>query len=232
MSASLPLLSSKAQEGGAPDFDGLARAYRWIEYLSFGPMLSRCRTEFIRRLSHCRSALVIGDGDGRFTARLLATNPLIHIDAIDASPEMLRALVRRAGNDALRVRAEVHDARAWTPNHDAHYDLVVTHFFLDCLTTAEIESLAQRIAAVSAPGALWVISEFAIPESWFGRFIARPLIAALYCAFGLLTGLHICNLPDHHTALAAAGFRPVARRTRLSGLLESELLVRASCERR
>jgi ubiquinone/menaquinone biosynthesis C-methylase UbiE len=223
-----PLTSSQTLKGGAqtdgvPNFDRLAHAYRWMEYLSFGPMLWRCRIEFLARLTHCRNALVIGDGDGRFTARLLETNPEIRVDATDASPAMLKALVRRAGRNVPRVRTEVADARAWQPTNAEPYELVVTHFFLDCLTTAEVETLAARIHAAAAPQAKWVVSEFSVPRSLFGRMVARPLVAALYSAFGLLTGLKIRSLPDHASALEAAGFRLLSRRHWLRGLLVSEL---------
>jgi trans-aconitate methyltransferase len=224
MAASSPLLSAKTRKRGAPpQFDNLARVYRWMEYLSFGPALSRCRTEFLADLAHCRNALVIGDGDGRFTARLLEANPAIRVDAIDASPAMLRALVRRAGRNAPRVRAEVADARAWYPADAEPFDLVVTHFFLDCLTTAEVRALAGRIQSAAAPEAKWVVSEFKVPHSRIGRLVARPLVAALYRAFGILTGLKVRSLPAYDTALSEAGFRLVHRRARLCGLLVSEL---------
>jgi len=220
---SFPVLCSEALKPGAPQFDKLARVYRWMEYLSFGPALSRCRAEFLPRLADCRHALVIGDGDGRFTARLLAANRLIKVDAIDAGPAMLEALLRRAGKNAARVRAEVADARLWQATNAEPYDLVVTHFFLDCLTTAEVRSLAGRIHLASNSNSLWVVSEFAVPQSFFGRIIARPLVAALYAAFGILTGLKVRSLPEYDAALTEAGFRMVRRRTRLCGLLVSEM---------
>jgi hypothetical protein len=57
----------------------------------------------------------------------------------------------------------------------------------------------------------------------YGRLVARPLIAALYRVFGLLTGLAVRTLPDHPSALRAAGFTLLERRSRLAGLLVSEL---------
>ncbi len=223
MAASAPQFSSKTQKHGVPDFDRLASAYRWMEYLSFGPALRRCRAEFLAELKHCRNALLIGDGDGRFTSRLLETNLSIRVDAIDASPAMLEVLARRAGRNAERVRTEVADARVWVPKSTEAYDLVVTHFFLDCLTTDEIRSLAGRIRSASISNALWVVSDFAVPRSLFGQIVARPLVAALYQAFGLLTGLKIRSLPNHPSALGDAGFRLLRRRRRLWGLLLSEI---------
>jgi len=206
-----------------PQFDRLAQFYRWMEYFSFGPLLMRCRIEFLPRLAHCRNALLIGDGDGRFTARLLETNHEIRVDAVDSSPAMLKALVRRARKSSSRLRTEVADARAWQPCNSEPYDLIVTHFFLDCLTTDEVRSLAARVRAASTRNAIWLVSEFAVPQSIFGRIVARPLVFALYLAFGILTGLRIRTLPSYPAALAESGFRLANRRTRLWGLLASEL---------
>lgn len=160
-----------------PNFNHLAGVYRWMELVSFGPWLWWCRCAFLPEIAACRSALVLGDGDGRFTARLLAANPSVRIDAVDASPAMLRALVRRAGSHAGRVRTHAADARQLnlaTLAENPPYDLIVSHFFLDCLTTEEVHTLASRLRPIITADALWVVSEFSIPPTRFGRLIARP----------------------------------------------------------
>jgi len=208
-----------------PDFDRLARLYRWMEFFSFGPCLALTRRTFLGDLAHSRRALVLGDGDGRFTGRLLQISAAACVDAVDSSAAMLQALLRRAGPYADRVRVHLADARDWeSPASIAAppYDLIATHFFLDCLTTQEIESLAARLRPTAAPGALWIVSEFAVPPGWFGRFIARPLVSSLYLSFGLFTGLEIRSLPDHAAALRQAGFTMLERRSRLGGLLIAE----------
>ena len=219
--ASLP--SPQSQERRAPpDFDRLARLYRWMELITFGPWLERCRFSFLGDLASCRRALVLGDGDGRFTARLTSLNPLIEVDAVDASSAMLRELLRRAGSGAARVQAHCADARLWQPANPP-YDLAATHFFLDCLTGNEVRFLAKRMRSAMLPSAPWVLSEFATPGGVFGRWVARPLVWLLYRAFGLLTGLSIRTLPDHSSALRAAGFALRERRTFLCGLLAAEI---------
>ena len=179
------------------DFNHLATLYRWMEWFTFGPFLRRCRLAFLPELQSRKSALILGDGDGRFTARLLKDNPHIEIDAVDASEAMLRQLMRRAGPNAVRVHTRLADARQL--NFVAgNFDLVATHFFLDCLATEEVASLAIGLRGRMAPGAAWVISEFAIPDTLYGRLIATPLVSALYFAFRVLTGLSIRRLPDYH----------------------------------
>jgi SAM-dependent methyltransferase len=219
---------------GAPDFGRLAGAYRWMEWLSFGPLLQRCRCAFLSELKTARRALVLGDGDGRFTAELLRVNSEVRIDAVDASPVMLRALVQRAGANAGRVQATVVDIRDWKPESADLYDLVVSHFFLDCLTTLEVEVLAASVRSRlvrlgPTEGARWVVSDFAVPEGWAGRVVGRLLVGFLYRAFGLLTGLQIRRLPDHAAALRSAGFVLEKRREMLFGLLFSEVWRAVAC---
>lgn len=208
-----------------PDFNRLARLYRWMEFFSFGPWLGLTRCTFLGDLAHYRKALVLGDGDGRFTASLLRANPAVRIDAVDASAAMLHALLARVGTKADRIRVHLADARTWKPPAPIvapPYDLIVTHFFLDCLCTQEIQVLAARLRSVVSPSASWIVSEFAVPQGWYGRFIAAPVVSSLYFCFGLLTGLEVRKLPDHSAALRQAGFTMRDRRLRLGGLLIAE----------
>jgi SAM-dependent methyltransferase len=208
------------------NFDRIARAYRWLEYLSFGLVLERCRFYQLDRddasIRDRRDALVIGDGDGRFLARLLRQNPQIRAEAVDLSPAMLCLLAERAAaenaSDRLTVRCE--DAREFSPS--GKYDLVATHFFLDCLTTEEVLALAKRIVLHLVPGAVWIVSDFAIPRG-VAALPARAIVSSLYAAFRLLTGLQVSKIPRHDEALKQAGFSLADRHEWLGGMLFSEL---------
>ena len=101
------------------------------------------------------------------------------------------------------------------------YDLVVTHFFLDCFTQAEVEFLVHAITLRVAPGALWLISDFRIPPGAM-RYPARLIVRGLYFAFRVLTGLRIQRLPDHVSPLASLWTRRGERHF-LCGLLTTEL---------
>ncbi|MFZ1939697.1 MAG: class I SAM-dependent methyltransferase [Terracidiphilus sp.] len=210
----------------AANFDSLAHVYRWMELFTFGPYLARCRTAYLPDCASRRRALILGDGDGRFTAELLRTNPTIEVDAVDASPAMLKALLRRVAHNRGRVRVRCADIRDWQPpdpSSNLRYDLIVTHFFLDCLRTEEVRSLAATLRTATADDAIWIVSEFSIPEHGPGRWAAAALVSFLYRAFGLLTGLSVRTLPDHASALGDAGFALKRRRTRLHNLLISEI---------
>jgi SAM-dependent methyltransferase len=206
-----------------PNFNHLARIYRWIEYLTFGPALWRCRIHFLPQLAPCRRALILGDGDGRFTARLLCENSHLEVTAVDLSPRMIQSLQQASAKHAARLTTEVADLRVWKPVDFAGYDLVVTHFFLDCLTSREVRDLAVRLTPAIQPNALWLVSEFAIPSTLFGRTIAAPLVWLLYRAFRLITNLGQRRLPDHGGALAECGWSLQLEDKHLKGLLLSQL---------
>jgi SAM-dependent methyltransferase len=207
----------------APDFNRLARIYRWLEYFSFGPFLWRCRIHFLPLLSSCRQALILGDGDGRFTARLLRENRHIAVHAIDGSPRMIDALQKAAAPYRGRITTEVADLRNWSPPRSTQRDLIVSHFFLDCLTSGEVASLTRRLASSLNPDALWLVSEFTIPNTTFGRMIATPLVASLYRVFRLLTGLGPQSLPNYSHAMAQSGWILEQEHKHLCGLLISQV---------
>jgi ubiquinone/menaquinone biosynthesis C-methylase UbiE len=207
----------------SPDFDPLARVYRWMEFFSFGPLLARCRFCYLAQASDLRRMLVLGDGDGRYTQRLLQRNPRVHITAVDSSRAMLAALQRRAAavGAANRITLVHQDLRSFTP--DSCFDAVVTHFSLDCLTEAAIEGLVTRILPSLNSGSLWIVSEFAIPAGRARAAAARILIGFLYFAFRVLTGLRTQQLPNYAEILVRHGFRRTDYSQWLGGLLTAEV---------
>jgi ubiquinone/menaquinone biosynthesis C-methylase UbiE len=208
------------------NFGPLARLYAPLEWLSFGGALARRRRCFLAdpRLANARHALVLGDGDGRFTAALLERTPTLQITAVDASADMLAELERRvrARTPSAALDLQLADLRTW-PVPRANYDLVVSHFVFDCLTTQDIENLVARIAPALSPNARWLVSDFAVPAHAIWTPFAKLLLRFLYFAFGLLTGLEVKQLPNYQDALTAARFELVGLETGLGGTLRSEL---------
>jgi SAM-dependent methyltransferase len=203
-----------------PNFNLIAHPYRWLEYLTLGRALERCRLHFLPLLLHQKRALALGDGDGRFLASLMAANPHLHADAVDSSATMLRLLRKRCEANATHLQTHHTNALTFTPT--GPYDLVVTHFFLDCLTEPDLEILMAQIAPALTPGALWLISDFRIPSGPM-HLPSRIVVRVLYLAFRILTGLRTTQLPDHATALTKAGIFNIGRHDFMAGLLTAEL---------
>jgi ubiquinone/menaquinone biosynthesis C-methylase UbiE len=194
-----------------------------MEYFSFGPYLQQCRMLRIEEMAASRRALLYGDGDGRFLAELVRSARGMRIAAVDASSEMLRQATKRLPSEA-GVRLVQADALRCelAAFADAPFDLVVSHFFLDCFDEKELYTLLARVNAAAGQGAVWVVSDFAIPQRPVARQFGRLVVNGLYLAFGLLTGLRTRRLPDHGRVMRESGWRLEDRRTLLRGLLVSE----------
>jgi hypothetical protein len=225
-----------------PNFDPIARLYRYAEYLTLGPLLQRTRTHFLPQLPPRHRALILGDGDGRFLAQLLTSQPHLHALAVDTSATMLHLLHRRCQPHANRLQTLQTSALDLFPATNRYPepsgsglitvgeefgalapDLITTHFFLDCLTQPELDTLAKNLATNTAPGTLWLLSDFAIPPTPLLKPLAALYIRALYLAFRILTGLRVTHLPNPQAALTAAGFDRIARHDILYGLLYTEI---------
>jgi ubiquinone/menaquinone biosynthesis C-methylase UbiE len=195
----------------------IARWYRWLEYLGFGKALERRRNAFLKEIADARRALVLGEGDGRFLARLVPEmfeRPGASVDYVDLSSRMLALARARAGD---QVRYILGDARS-IALPSSEYDLIVTHFFLDCFDEHDAAVVIDRISAAAAPRARWVISEFRDANWW-----SYGSVAALYLFFRIATGLKTRRLIDHRPMLQSHGFVLEKSETSRGGLLVSEL---------
>lgn len=157
----------------------------------------------------------------------MARNAKLTADAVDTSAAMLTLLQDRcrcsAPNAGLRLLTHRADALDYLAASSSRaYDLVVTHFFLDCLTQSQMEALATAVLPRLAPNPLWLVSDFRVPDGAM-RLPAIALVRGLYLAFRVLTGLRARGLPDHAAALTRAGFKRIAQRRSMLGILTTEL---------
>jgi ubiquinone/menaquinone biosynthesis C-methylase UbiE len=149
--------------------------------------------------------------------KLLEAAPDVQVDYVDLSPRMLELAQSRAGCE--RVRYHHADALTW-PITAEKYDLIVTHFFLDCLNESHLAQLVRRIGTAARPGAQWIVSEFREAGPVSGAYIR-----ALYLFFAWTTRLKTRQLTNHHAYFSRDGFRPVSIQSTWKGLLTSELWV-------
>jgi ubiquinone/menaquinone biosynthesis C-methylase UbiE len=208
------------------NFDRIAPHYRWIEMLCAGPLLQRCRTAFLGELPSPRHALIVGEGNGRFLVNFLRIHPEARVTCVEASAEMLRlarARLRASGLDSRGVEFLHADILTWTPPSSRPFDLLVTHFFLDCFQSDQLTRVIARLAAASAPEARWLVADFREPASGFAKWRARAIIQSLYFFFRRVARLSATRLTPPDPFLARHGFVLRERRTWDWGLLHSDL---------
>lgn len=210
-------------------FETLAPYYREMEFVLAGGVLQRCRTAFIAEASNCRRALLLGEGPGRFLVELLRTCPSIEVTCVEQSPRMIQEAqhrIRRAGVAEARVCFEQSDALRWRPPGGA-FDLIVTHFFLDCFRADELERLVSRMAASAATGARWLLSDFRTAERGWRRWRSQAALTLMYGFFRCATGLSASRLTPPDKFLQAGGFHLAERRLANFGLIHSDLWLRS-----
>ena len=204
--------------------DLIAPWYRWLEYASFGQALQQRRCHFLPDLGDARKVLMLGEGDGRFLAQFARRNTGAAIDYVDSSAEMGRLAAARVAHIG-RVRCHRRNLLDH-PLPGSGYDMVVTHFFLDCFSQEDVTKVVQAVTAATTPGARWIVSEFREPERGWRRWRARMWVSGLYAAFRLITRLEPRSLPDHGRALREAGFELQEEKIASAGLLISQMWVR------
>jgi trans-aconitate methyltransferase len=210
-------------------FDLVAPHYRWLETIAFGNALQRARIYWIDTLARPKRTLILGEGDGRFLCELVRTYPKIAVDCVDASEAMVqlaRARLRRMHPESFsRVNFIREDILKWSPQHS--YDLLVTHFFLDCFLGRELQPIIAKLASAAEPGAVWLVADFTIPRKRIARARARLWMRMMYTFFRSTTGIAAKELVDPIPYLDGYGFTRAAENLSRGGMLRSDVYVAA-----
>jgi hypothetical protein len=206
------------------NFDRLAAHYHWLEKIFAGGLMQRCRTAFLARTKHCRRALLVGEGTGKFLVELLRFNPQIQITCVEQCEGMIQQTRRRLATekqDGARVQFQQMDALDWKPPSEK-FDLVVTNFFLDCFRAGQLQKIVPLLAESTSDDAVWLLADFRVPESGWRRWRAKIILAMLYAFFKLTTALSANRLTPPDRFLTDAGFNLVDRRCASFGLAHSD----------
>ena len=210
-------------------FDRLAPHYRWTEWLLAGRKLQRCRTAFLRSIPMPRHALLLGEGNGRFLIEFLRAWPGVRVTCVEGSRRMIdcaRSRVRKSSlsdGDVEFVHADILD---WSAPSQK-FDLIVSHFFLDCFRPEQLEDIVHQVAATAAPGGRWLLADFREPPTGLARWRARLILWAMYLFFQRAVGLPATKLTAPDDLLIRHGFVLHERRLSDWGLLHTDLWVDA-----
>lgn len=205
-------------------FDRLAPFYTWLEIAVAGGRLQRCRLAWLDALGGRENILIAGVGHGHFLAACAQRFPNSRITSVDASKAMLQHARRRAqatGADMRRLTF-IHAALPeWNPP-TGEFDTIVTHFFLDCFPPEELRNVIATLGASSGPGALWLLSDFAVPKRGLARHRARAVHALMYAFFRSVTNVRARAVTEPDGFLFAEGFQLVGRKSAEWGLLRAD----------
>jgi len=205
-------------------FDVLAPHYRWMELVCAGEKLQCCRTAHLAHVLTARHILILGEGNGRFLVACRRQYPRAVITVVDASVRMIelaRRRLSRQGVEADRIHFICADALTWTPPAGT-FDLIVTHFFLDCFRRDQLELLIPKLARAAAPDAHWLLADFQTAAAGWRRRRSRVILWLMYRFFIAATRLPARTLTRPDGLLEWHGFKLRAREIYDCGLLHSD----------
>lgn len=205
-------------------FDVLAPHYRWMEVVLAGEKLQRCRTAFLSQVAGAKNVLILGEGNGRFLLECRRQLPDANITCVDASAGMLSQARRRIigqGMSADGIDFVCADALTWTPP-ERKFDLLVTHFFLDCFRPEQLESLIAKLARAAVPGANWLLADFQAAAAGWERLRSQLILWVMYRFFTVVTRLPAAKLTAPDGFLAQHGFKLRRRDLHDWGLLHTD----------
>ena len=205
-------------------YDRLARHYEILETLMFGVGLQRSRTALLESIPPCQNALLLGDGDGRLLESFLSSQPECQITSVDQSPGMLeRQQLRLAHHPQRRnVTWLQQDARSLS-NCSGKFDLLITAFFLDCLTPRDLEQHLPRWLATVMSGGSFYFVDFRQPDSGWKRVRGRIYLAMMHWFFRWQTDLPNRNLVNLEAVLNRYPLELLASRNMNHDLISSRL---------
>ena len=207
-------------------FDNFARWYQTLERIAFGNSLQRSRVACLDQILTPKRVLIIGEGDGRFLLELLRIHPAIDIDCVDSSERMLQLARRRVekelGNSGKNVRWFCQDLMLWDPSKNS-YDLIVTHFVLDCFPAHQVGVVVQKLKNAATDSADWLFADFRMPTTGLARIHSLVWLKAMYLFFRVTTGITADQLIDATPFLEREGFQLVQRHLFRWGMLRSEI---------
>jgi ubiquinone/menaquinone biosynthesis C-methylase UbiE len=208
------------------NFDGVASSYLFLETITFGNQLQKCRTSMISHLTNSKRVLVLGEGNGRFLEAFCKVNPLAEILVIDESPRMLDLAKRRIANanppinNQIKFRcANVFEILPLSGT----FDLIVCNFFLDCFTSSEIGHLLGLFRQMILESGLLVVGDFRKPDSIFGKFIGEFILKIMHVFFEKTAGISATELTDLHAMLLERSFQKAVEKKLFFGFLNSSI---------
>jgi ubiquinone/menaquinone biosynthesis C-methylase UbiE len=209
---------------GNTTFDLIADLYPLLEQIVFASALTRSRSFFARQVAGGKNILLIGEGNGRFLFEMVEQTSSASFTVVDSSARMLAAATRKiaALEQGARIELIHADILEWR-SPTAHYDRVVTHFFLDLFRPYRLRRIVEKISRLATEDTLWINVDFSSGNQTLRQKI---VMWAQYRFFLVSAGIEASRLFDSLPYIQQAGWQILERRSLKSGWISAHLMGR------
>ncbi len=197
------------------DFNYIAGFYRTLKRLVFSRSLQRAEQFYLDRIPADARVLVIGGGDGEILNAIQDPGKNLQVDYVEASSRMVGLAKKQKA--AAGVSFHCTDIRNYEVRQP--YQVLITPFFLDCFTDAELEVLMPELTRMVEPGGIWLFTDFM--RSPILRY--RLLTKFMYLFFRVVAGIRAGELPDFDRHFARTGLQMIRSTSWKHGYIESRM---------
>jgi ubiquinone/menaquinone biosynthesis C-methylase UbiE len=175
----------------------------------------------MQRFHYCRDPLFVL-GCAAYALNRWLLKGIVCADASERMLALANERIERFGLDSNGIEFLRTDVLQWSPLMKV-FDLVVTHFFLDCFRKEQLQQIVDRIAFAALPNASWLLADFQTPIARLQRWRAKLILNAMYLFFRVAARLPARSLTSPDPYLTSNEFLLRERRVSEWGLLHSDL---------
>jgi len=203
----------------------IAKFYHVLEKCVFGGNLQKVRVmytdDLATLLKQDAKVLIVGDGDGRYTCELVNSRPDLRVDYVELSKGMMDEALRNVEKCASEKNINWRnlDIREF-PGEG--YDLVVTHFLLDCFDEKSLPIVIEELHHKLKNRGVWVCSDF---DGEVGCW-AKLLVRFMYLFFKVVARLETNRIVKPQPFFKKLEMKLEKREVLQQGFIYSELWVK------
>jgi spermidine synthase len=192
----------------------------------FGKCIKQAQIDTISYIPHGAAVLIIGGGTGWYLQELLTRKKLQKVVYIEASRKMLNLTHKSIQKILPELSGTTVELRLGTEDkiypHE-HFDVVVTHFFLDMFSQHLLQKISQVLHRSLKQNGLWLIADFRISatETGLHQWWKKELVKSMYLFFRAVCHISAKTLPDFGCLFADLGLQLAYESTFYKGLIFS-----------
>lgn len=198
-------------------YDRLSSLYDALSHIYSGGKIRALKTAQSAEMRPGDKILYAGVGTGEEAALMVRSD--VKVTILDTSPLMLERAVKRfraAGVQGVEnICCDVRDHR-----RNAHYDIVVSNFFLNIFSEPTMREVMGHLAMLTKPGGKVLIGDYSFPYgSWPHRAVQGMYYFLSMFSVWLLGGTTLHPIYDYPRYFQAANLRTISiKRFRVNAL--------------